>query len=119
MDNKLKPGDVIDICICEQGSPELSTDSAVVRKSEKGFVIVDIDMRSKRCEVNLTFTNNSECPCISIKANEQSLYLNKATGDTVISLSLPGWSVWHADIARYTLSVCLTRDETGHKERLK
>ena len=92
----------------EQGAPIVNVDNVSIRKQCKDVVLLEVDLASKCCEV---FTHSGKD--IFISANDFSSHLSENVERekmTVISLvGYEGWEIFLAEIARYTLRICLTR----------
>ena len=79
-------------------------------------VAIGIDMRSKRCIIGAT-GSDGEVPLIMIDTNSESLHLKLGKEGELTEVAFPdfkGWSVWSADIARYTVAICLIKREASN-----
>jgi hypothetical protein len=116
------------ITILVQGKPVVN-DAYIYRPGES-VVAIGVDMRSKYCEV-AAMGGDPDGPVVDIEATERSLYL----ADEILDLEdlstehseqndlteirfdeFQGWSVWSANIFRYTLAVCLIKNEIYTEE---
>lgn len=100
----------LEIKIVTQGAPVINAGSVYSKGAD--VVALEIDLHSKYCEVSAT--SGGEFPGIFIDANERSLELDKTKSveeSTFIEFpQYAGWNVWCSGIGRYTLSVCLVRN---------
>ena len=81
-------------------------------------VAIGVDMRSKRCIIGAS-GSDGEVPLIVIDTNSESLHLKKGNEGELTVVTFPdfkGWSVWCADIARYTVAVCLIKREASNAD---
>ncbi len=102
---------VVRCAVTHQGAPIIN-DAILYRKS-KDIACIQIDCRSKYCEVDAYFSgSDGECG-IYIGANERSLHLkNDVDRGDPTSIMFPdfvGWNVFATSSGRYTISVCLVR----------
>ncbi|HNH30442.1 MAG TPA: hypothetical protein PKU71_13565 [bacterium] len=109
----LKKGDAIRCTIKHQGAPIIN--GGYVREIGENIVALEIDLKSKHCEVTCSFSSpNGDCG-VYVEASERSLYLNekeKWTTTTGVEFSdFVGWDVFACSIGRYTLRVCLIRKD--------
>lgn len=99
------------IDVIMQGAP-LVNEGWVVAEG-KNVVALEIDLHSKRCEAGAkTSGGNPDIPGLFIDATEGSLHLGTEPRETPTWIRFPeyvDWRVWCADIARYTLNVCLVK----------
>jgi hypothetical protein len=99
------------ISVLQQGAPIVCTDAAYVHRSGEGIVAMFVDLESKYCETTMHGSSENEPATVYIEASERSLYLDDTKDreePTEISFDgYPGWVVFSATIARYTLAVCL------------
>ncbi len=92
-----------------QGAPIVNTDNVHTVAQSKDIILLEIDMRSKYCEVMMHI--HDECPSVLICKGEHSLHLNDDEEGTT-ELELCGykeWNIFLAEILRYTLRVCLVK----------
>lgn len=74
-------------------------------------VCLYIDMETKRAKV-LAVGSNGDIPCITVESSDGSLHLDESKLGTPTEIEFPeyaGFSVFSCDIARYTISLCLTK----------
>lgn len=100
--------------VIQQGAPVING-GCIIERSEN-LIAIEIDMKSKYCEVGLFTHEDPENVCgLMIGANEDSLNLKEGIDkDTYTEIKFPnfkGFSVFAANLGRYTLSVCLIRDK--------
>jgi len=97
--------------IIHSGSPVVN--GGIVYRDGQDVIALAVDLESKRCRVT-SFGFMDGVPNVGISADEYSIYLDEAKPrdeDTHIAFpEYAGWSIWCADISKYTLAVCLTRD---------
>lgn len=109
----LNKGDVIRCAIKYKGAPIIN--EGYVREIGKNIVALEIDLKSKYCEVSCSFGGSDGTCGVYVNANKRSLHLNekvKRDEPTAIEFTdFVGWDVFACGIGRYTLSVCLTRKE--------
>ena len=83
---------------------------------------IEIDMRSKRCEVMAETVDDDGAPVIWLES-ENALHLKKGHEKEQTEVSFPdykGWRIFSAHVCRYTFRVCFVRDEApnGPHERI-
>lgn len=88
-----------------QGAPLINT--AFVFKKHSNVLLINLDMRSKYCEILATGENES-VPEIMIDSHKKSLYLHKKKkGMTSISFpTLKGWDIFCCETSKYTVRIC-------------
>jgi hypothetical protein len=96
--------------IIQQGGPLLNAGCVVV---EGGSVVAgEIDMRSKRCEVAAFGETERGDPMLVIVGGPEALHLKPGQEHEPTEIAFPdhtSWQFFSAEIARYTLRVCLVR----------
>jgi hypothetical protein len=108
--------------IREQGAPAVNR-GWIVREGP-GVVALGIDMKSKHCVIGATMGGDNTAGIV-LEATDESMFLD-VTKDrdawTIIEfVGYPGWRIHSADLARYTLAVCLVdtrepqEEETQHE----
>lgn len=96
-----------------QGAPIVN--DGYIHARGDSVVAIYIDMRSKRCRVGAT-GGGDDGPKIEIEADGDgaSLHLDESQPrDAVTWIALPefiGWQVFCAELSRYTLAVCLVKE---------
>lgn len=86
--------------------------SGIVYKQGKNVVALEIDLKSKYCEVCMITGGSEGQVGLVIGPTPRSLYLNRRYKREETWVEFPefkGWNIWAADIARYTLRVCLIK----------
>jgi len=77
-------------------------------------VAVYVDLHSKYAEIGCLMSGDDCAPGVVLDANAETLHLargHKRTEGTEISFpEYRGWQVFCADLARYTLAVCLVKE---------
>lgn len=116
--DSIKPKDDVNIVIIKQGGPVLN--GGFVTACGPDIVAISIDMQSKRC-CDLAYSQQDDgTPAIIILADKYSLYLKEGLEDQHTEIAFPeytGFRVFLANVSRYTLDVCLVREE-DHIARL-
>lgn len=104
-------GDAIRCTIKHKGAPIIN--EGRVLEIGKNIVALEIDLKSKYCEVSCSFGGSGGTCGVYVNANKRSLHLNeKVNRDEPTAIEFTdfvGWDVFACGIGRYTLSVCLTR----------
>lgn len=97
--------------ITRQGAPVIN--HAYVLAEHDDVVVLDIDMRSRHCDVSCTGADG-DVPLVLIEAYQHSSHLHKhKRWDEMTAISFPqhkGWLLLMATISKYTLHVCLWKD---------
>ena len=104
---KTKEGGLIDLHVRHKGAP-IVNHGFLLRNTPK-LVALEIDLKSKYCEVVCTTGGDGEAPGLHIGATNRSLNLNKKVKrdePTAIDFKgYDGWDIFAADIFSYTLRV--------------
>lgn len=100
--------------IIQQGTPVINS-GCIIEQSEN-LIAIEIDMKSKYCEIAMFTHKDPENVCgLMIEANEDSLNLkegiDKDMSTEIEFTNFKGFSVFAANLGRYTVSVCLIRDK--------
>lgn len=96
-----------------QGAPVVNIDAVSIIHKSKNLVAVELDMRSKWCEIGGTFGDTNELGFI-LCATEQSLHLNeeierdKCTSIIICDYSPKLWDFFCIECNRYTTRIVLT-----------
>lgn len=111
---KLKSEDFIKCKILHQGAPVIN--GASVREISKRIIAIEVDMKSKYCDIDSYEPGGDDEPCgLYIIANKESLNLNKkAKLNEPTYIQFPqfvGWSIFSANTSRYTVRVCLIKNK--------
>ena len=118
----MKKNKWISIDIKIQGGPILSDIYGYIETKGKNIVAIEIDLKSKYCDVDYTI-HGSDGDCgIGIVATEESLHINKKKKEVATEIYFPefnGWYIWATNLSRYTLYVCLVREPIGFLKYLK
>jgi len=92
--------------VLDQGAPVVNC-HGVSEIIKENIVLLEIDMRSKNCEVK-AYANG---PSVFIGSTEYSVDLNEnGDPDEWTWVDFPkynGWEIFLSDISRYTLRMCL------------
>jgi hypothetical protein len=98
-----------------QGAPKVGC--AYLHRKSGGLATIEINMKSKYCYIAGTSSMSTKVPGeyvpgIDIDFNDCSLYVDKRyRGGTMVEFpEFQGWSVWSADMGRYTGRICLVKD---------
>jgi len=98
------------VAVTHQGAPLINADN-VIEKVNGNIALLTIDMASKHCEIMGHMDS-----AIVVCANEYSIHLNKdvdRSEPTDLELTkYKGWRIFLSDVSRYTLRVCLVRDDS-------
>ncbi len=110
---KFKKGDTIRLNIKYQGAPIVN--SGHVREIGKNIVALEIDLKSKYCKVSHSFSESGGACGVYISATKESLRLNEKVNRTeptaIEFIDFIGWDIFSDALGRYTLRVCLVRNE--------
>jgi len=103
--------DAVKFKIVRQGGPILNRGWVVA--AGKNVVAIEMDMRSKWCEMEAEYKTPGGAPCVSIGgANERALYLKKSREKEPTEVAFPeykGWDIFSAHVCRYTFCACFVR----------
>lgn len=94
-----------------QGRPQIN--NGFVYKEGEEIALLSIDARTKRGEV-CCHLYEDDIPGISIIPVEESLHLKEDAKSEYTDFYFPefkGWKVCMAEYCRYTISVCLIKEE--------
>lgn len=97
--------------ILKQGGPILNLGH--IKSSNANLVAIEIDLGSKSCNVSCDSKTEAGAPLLVIDGTN-AIYLKAGLEHEDTEIALPdyvGWSVFSAHISRYTLRICLLRDE--------
>ncbi len=92
---------------------EIITNNAFIQMQSENIVALSIDLRSKYPESVCSGVENG-IPCVSIFGGEETLYTNeelKYVGTTIGFSEFKGWRVWATHCSRYTVYICLIKEE--------
>lgn len=91
----------------------VSVNEAHIHREGPGVVAIYLDLNSKRADILCTGSNGF--PSVTLGANNETLHLDETKDPESLTevefTGYPGWRVFSADLARYTLAVCLVTDE--------
>jgi len=96
--------------VTRQGGPILN--EGYVVSSGENVVAIEIDMRSKRCEVTAESAAEDGVPIIWLDGTN-ALHLKKGHEKEETEVAFPdykGWRIFSAHVCRYTFRVCFVRD---------
>lgn len=108
---KTKAERPVKIKVAVQGGPVLN--DGMVMAVGPNVVAIEVDMKSKRCEVAAHTETWTHVPELWI-SGDNALHLKKGCERELTAVTFPeyrGWQVFLAEISRYTLRVCLVRRE--------
>jgi len=98
----------IKIKINSQGAPVVN--NAVIYYQNNKIVIIEVDMKSKWCQIDYTTGINS----IGIGATDRSCWLDKTKDkESYTEISFPEfkeYETWTCSLNRYTLRICLVKN---------
>ncbi len=96
--------------VTAQGAPVLN--SAYIVREAEGIVALEIDLKSKHCEVSAVSTCEGK-ESLWIEATEHSLHLHRhRKRDDITAIEFPRWpgyEIFATYLGRYTLDVCLVK----------
>lgn len=104
--------DLVRCVVTKQGGPILN--EGYVAAAGENVAAVEIDMRSKRCEVMAESTTEDGAPVIWLDGTN-ALHLKKGHEKEETEVAFPdykGWRIFSAHVCRYTFRVCFVRDES-------
>jgi hypothetical protein len=106
-----KRKDVVDFKIKKVGAPIVN--NGYIKEVGKNVIAIELDLRSKWCDVEGFYGGNDE-PCgIHIGTNIKSVSLNENVSrfePTIIEFpDFVGWDIFLTDINKYTLKICLIK----------
>lgn len=99
--------------VTKQGGPIIN--GGYVAAVGENVVAIEIDMKSKRCEVMGESATEEGEPVIWIEGTN-ALYLKKGHEKEETRVAFPdykGWRIFSAQICRYTFRVCFVRIEAA------
>jgi hypothetical protein len=98
--------------ISPQGAPVINAAYSIIR--HKDIVTIELDMKSKYCDIDFSMWSSSDGPGVCIVANKRSLYLKdriRRNATTFVTFpEFKRWSVYAWSGGRYTFCICLTRE---------
>lgn len=117
--NTFKKDYLIKININHQGAPIVNC--GFIKEASKNIVALEIDLKSKYCEVQSVSGGEGEPCSIFIVATRQSVSLNKnhkKYDPTEIEFTdFIGWDIFTCNLTRYTLKVCLIKNKPTNEEK--
>jgi hypothetical protein len=106
-----KKDDLINFSIKHIGAPIVN--AAIIKEISSNIVCIDIDLKSKYCESDMSFSGDDECPGIFITATKESTNLNKKVNGVeptgLVFNDFKNWEVYATGAGRYTIRVCLIK----------
>lgn len=89
---------------------------AIIIKEYPDLVTIGVDLSSKRAEIESYWYEGDDLDGIALGSNPETLYLVKGVSkDKRTVIEFPKyrkyWRVFSADISRYTLNVCLIKED--------
>jgi hypothetical protein len=96
--------------VTKQGGPILN--GAHVVTAGECFAAIEVDMRSKRCELLTDTTTEDGVPVLFLEAGADSCHLANGLEKECTEVAFPGFkgfSVFSAHVSRCTLRVCLVK----------
>ena len=100
--------------VTRQGGPILNYGYVVA--AGENVVAIEVDMRSKRCEIMAESATGTGTPVIWLDGTN-ALHLEKGREKEATEVAFPeydGWRIFSAHVCRYTLRVCFVRDEASN-----
>lgn len=101
----------VNCLILKQGGPVFNLGR--IKASGPSLLAIEIDLGSKGCEVLCDLKTDEGAPLLVLDS-VNAVHLGAGLELENTELSFPdyvGWSVFSAHISRYTLRICLIRDE--------
>lgn len=98
--------------ITKQGKPQINIDYTNIVKSGRGFIAMEIDMKSKWCEISGVMHSSSGLIGISLRPTDRSTNLANCSDDeTDIEIGgLNGvWEIFCCNAARYTIYLVIIK----------
>lgn len=99
----------VNYSIIKQGGPIVNGGHVVA--SGVAIVAIEIDMKSKRCDIDGDSRTSSGAPVVWLSgANALYLQMGQETEHTGVAFpDYSDWEIFSAHVSRYTLRVCLVR----------
>lgn len=91
---------------------EVRVNKCTLRSVSEEIMALSVDLESKRAYIS-TWGGDDEGPILMLGADEGTLHTDTALAGELTVLSWPeyaGWSIWSADLRKYTLYVCLVKE---------
>jgi hypothetical protein len=101
--------------VTKQGGPILN--EGYVCAAGDNIAAIEIDMKSKRCEVMAESSTEDGAPVIWLDGTN-ALHLKKGHEKEETEVAFPdyrGWRIFSANVCRYTFRLCFVRDESPYK----
>lgn len=93
----------------------IANDNGVVYRESEDICIVCMDLETERARTSGTGFGGGDPPNVFLEATEGSIHLHKEKSrDEVTVVSFPefvGWTIFMADVSRYTLSLTFLKDK--------
>lgn len=106
---------VVRCVVTKQGGPILNEGYVVA--SGENVSAIEIDMKSKRCEIMAESATEDGAPVIWIEGTN-AIHLKKGHEKEETEVAFPeykGWRIFSAHVCRYTFRVCFVRDEAPNE----
>lgn len=111
---RLRKNDNVSFTIKRHGAPIVN--SVYIREISKNIAAIEIDMKSKYCEIDYALGGSDGSCGIHITADDRSRHLNDLVNrgePTIIEFTdFKGWDVFSCSSGRYTLKICLIRKQS-------
>jgi hypothetical protein len=108
-----KKDSMVRFVVTKQGGPILNR--GYVFATGENVAAIEIDMKSKRCEVMAESATEDGAPVIWIEGTN-ALHLRPGHEKEETEVAFPeykGWRIFSAHVCRHTLRVCFVRDEAN------
>lgn len=107
--------------IVRQGPPVVNVDNVWIVKHGDGFIAAEIDMRSKWCVIDSTFSGSDGQLGFTIATTEGSCHLKEdATEEGTTAVLLENfngteWDIFTVECSRYTIRLTLVRMDSQRR----
>ena len=110
----MRTNETVRCVVTKQGGPILNKGYVVA--AGENIAAIEIDMRSKRCEVMAESATEDGAPVIWLCGTTR-LHLKKGYEEEQTEVVFPdykGWKIFSAYVCRYTFRVCFVRNQTEY-----
>ncbi len=111
------PNPPLSFKIIRQGSPVIKIRRFRILKQVEGILLVELDMVSKWCVIDSTFSGSDGTFGFSVSATERSTNLKKGvdpedwTEVQIDGLPYPEWGIFSVECSGYTIRLVLNRED--------
>lgn len=100
--------------ITHQGAVKANPGGIVYRESAD-IACICVDLETKYARMGGTFSGGGDPPGVVLSATEDSIHMDPAHDrDSMTFIQFPefqGWTVFVAEVSRYTLALCMLKDK--------